>query len=292
MTNAISAINLSKRFGPVVAVSRVDLTLAPGQALGLLGPNGAGKSTTLRMLLGLVPPDAGRALIFGHPAGSPAARAMVGSTPQATGFPEQVTPRELLAYAGARYGVRPRIDDLVAMFGLDRLIDRRVAGFSGGEVRRVALALAFVGAPRLVFLDEPTTGLDTDAQEAFRSVVRSYVGQGGSVVLCSHHWDEVEAICTSITLIDRGETVLSGDLHDIRRRTSVNHVSFALPEGAAPPGWVQASPQGRLWHCESADSDALVRRLVTEGVPFGDLTIQPMKLNDLIDRIRREEHAA
>lgn len=290
--HAIRAEGLSKRFGSVQAVSRVDVAVAPGQALGLLGPNGAGKSTTLKMLLGLIAPDRGEALVFGHPVGSPEARALVGATPQTAGFPEQVSPRELLDYAGARYGVRPRIDDLVAMFGLQKLIDRRVAGFSGGEVRRVALALAFVGAPKLVFLDEPTTGLDTDAQDAFRSVMQAYVKDGGSVVLCSHHWDEVEAICTSISLIDKGETVLSGELEDIRKRTTVNHVSFALPDDVAPPDWLQATRHGRVWRGESTDSDAVARRLTAEAVPFENLTIEPMKLNDLIDRIRREERTA
>lgn len=165
---AIHARGLAKRFGAVQAVARIDLDLAPGEALGLLGTNGAGKSTTLAMLMGLRAPDAGQAHVFGHPAGSPAARRVTGATPQATDLPDQLTPREILTYAAQRYGVPPAIDGLTADFGLGDLIDRRVAGFSGGQMRRVALALAFVGQPRLVFLDEPTSGLDSTAQDAFR----------------------------------------------------------------------------------------------------------------------------
>jgi len=287
--HSIYAEGLSKRYGSVQAVSCVDLKVAPGEALGLLGPNGAGKSTTLSMLLGLSAPDTGSAQIFGHPAGSPEARAVVGATPQATGFPEQLSPRELLEYTGARYGRKPKIDDLVSMFGLQKLIDRRVSGFSGGEIRRVALALAFVGDPKLVFLDEPTTGLDTESQEAFRHVTRAYVDNGGSVVLCSHHWDEVEAICSSIALIDQGETVLTGDLDQIRARTSVNYLSFNLPDGSTPPEWLNARRKEEAWLCETTESDGLVQRLAADGVPFRGLTIEPMKLKDLIDHIRREE---
>lgn len=126
---AIHARGLAKRFGPVQAVSRIDLDLAPGQALGLLGTNGAGKSTTLSLLMGLRAPDTGQALIFGHPAGSPAARRLSGATPQATDFPDQITPREILTYAAARYGTAPDISALIRDFGLNDLIDRRIAGF-------------------------------------------------------------------------------------------------------------------------------------------------------------------
>ncbi|MEL7463408.1 MAG: ABC transporter ATP-binding protein [Pseudomonadota bacterium] len=285
----ISASGLSKRFGAVEAVRRVDLEVAPGRALGLLGPNGAGKSTTLSMLMGLMRPDAGEARIFGHPAGSPAARAVTGATPQATGFPDQVSPREILAYAAARYGATPDVDAMAERFGLGALIDRRVAGFSGGEMRRVALALAFVGAPKLVFLDEPTAGLDADAQEAFRETARAYVAEGGALVLTSHQWDEIEAISDAIALIDRGETVLHGDVDAFRARARVSRLSFALPDGAAPPGWMGAVRESERWRMETADSDAALRRLVEEGTPFADLSLEPLSLKDLIARVREEE---
>lgn len=291
----IRARGLSKRFGAVQAMRQIDLDVAPGEALGLLGPNGAGKSTTLSLLMGLQRPDEGEAMIFGAPAGSPAARARVGATPQSTGFPDQLTPREILDYAAARYGARPRIDDLIGRFGLETLIDRRAAGFSGGEMRRVALALAFVGAPDLVFLDEPTTGLDADAQIAFRETARDYVEGGGALVLTSHHWEEIEAVCGAIALIDKGETVLTGRLEEMRARTAVHRLSFALPEGAAPAAWITGADDmtavhdGARWHVETADSDAVARRLVAEETPFSDLTIEPLPLNDLITRIRQEE---
>lgn len=285
----LRARGLTKSFGAVRAVNGVDLDLAPGEALGFLGPNGAGKSTVLSILMGLRPADTGEVALFGHAPDSAAARALFGATPQSAGFPEQITPRELLVYAAAHHRAPRPAGDLAEAFGLGRLIDRRMAGFSGGEVRRVALALAFVGNPRLVFLDEPTTGLDTAAQEGFQQVARDYVRQGGALVLTSHHWDEIEAVCDRLTMIDRGEPVLDGTIDAIRARTRVNRVTFALPDGRHPPAWLAAgATTPGHWQAESADSDALIRRMVADGVPFTALAVRPLDLKDIITRIRNE----
>ena len=286
---AIQARGLVKGFGAIRAVAGIDLDLAPGTAMGLLGTNGAGKSTTLSLLMGLAAPDAGQALIFGHPAGSAPARRLTGATPQATDFPYQITPREMLQYAAARYGVTAGIDTLCDDFGLQDLLDRRVAGFSGGQMRRVALALAFVGQPPLVFLDEPTSGLDSAAQDAFRVMARSYVAQGGALVLTSHHWDEIEAICSSIAVIDRGETVLAGRIDAIRDRARLTRLGFALPPDLVPPLWLGARHDGARWQVETGDSDTILRRMVAEALPFANLTLQPLELKDLIHHLRHEE---
>jgi len=286
---AIDARQLVKSFGPVKAVAGVDLTLQPGEALGLLGPNGAGKSTTLSLLMGLRPADSGTVQVFGHPAGSPAARRCMGATPQAAGFPEQLTPRELLTYAAAHHHTARRIQTLTEAFGLGELIDRRMTGFSGGEVRRVALALAFVGTPSLVFLDEPTTGLDSAAQDGFHAVARDYVSQGGAMVLTSHHWTEIEAVCDRITMIDKGDAVLDGTLDTIRARTRINRLHFDLPDGAAPPDWLAATASDSGWMADSDASDDVLRRLIAERVPFANLTVRPMALKDFIARIRAKD---
>ncbi len=286
MLQAIEARGLAKRFGAVTAVEVVDLTLAPGEALGLLGPNGAGKSTLLSLVTGLRPADRGEIRIFGHPAGSEAARKSMGLTPQSAAFPPQITPRELIAYASARHGKRPDTDRLVTAFGLERLIDRRMAGFSGGEVRRVALALAFCGAPRLAVVDEPTTGLDAATQEAFQSLARDYVASGGAMLLTSHHWDEIEAICDRLTMIDRGQRVLDGTLAEMRATMRINRISLVV-DGAAPD-WLPAPDTDGRRHLESADSDAVVTRLVREGVGFRDLLIHPLALKDILAHLRHE----
>lgn len=239
--------------------------------------------------MGLSKPDAGAVLVFGHKAGSLEARQITGATPQSTGFPDQLTPRELLRYTAACYGKAPKVDDLSEQFGLGALLDRRVAGFSGGEMRRVALALAFVGEPALVFLDEPTTGLDVDAQEGFRVAARAYVEQGGALVLTSHHWEEIEAICDRISLIDRGETVLNARIDDMRARANIKHLSFNLPAGTIPPEWMQAIHDGQRWHVTAKDADTMLRRMVAEHVPFKDMSLEPLPLDALITHIRQEE---
>ena len=192
-------------------------------------------------------------------------------------------------YTAMRYGVDPKTEELVSRFRLEKLIDRRVAGFSGGELRRVSLALAFVGNPKLVFLDEPTTGLDVASQEGFQETAKEYVAQGGALVLTSHHWDEIETVCDTIAFIDQGQMVLTGRMNDMRARANVNRLTFGLPDHATPPAWMQAHFEGSLWSLETADSDTVLRRMVEEATPFQGLTLEPLKLKDLIDSIRREE---
>lgn len=291
MQKPILATGLTKRFGAVTAVENLTLQLSRGEALGLLGTNGAGKTTALAMLMRLRAPDGGDVRLFGHAPGSPAARAMMGVTPQAAGFPDQLTPREVLAYANARRLDRASLDDVITAFGLGRLIDRRMAGFSGGEVRRVALALAFLGRPALVFLDEPTSGLDADAQAAFCIIARDYVANGGALILTSHHWDEIEAVCDRITMIDKGSSVMEGSLDHIRARMRVRQIGFTLPEGAEPPDWLGAQRQGMGWRVETDDSDIALRRMVAEKLPFAGLTVEPIALKDIISRIRLEGRA-
>ena len=240
--------------------------------------------------MGLESPDAGQATIFGHFAGSDAARENCGATPQSTDLPDQLTPREILSYAAKRYGIPLETKKLVSRFRLEQLIDRRVAGFSGGELRRVALSLAFVGNPKLVFLDEPTAGLDVASQERFQETVQEYVAQGGTLVLTSHQWDEIEAVCDTIAIIDKGQTVLTSKMNEMRARANVNRLTFGLPDETTPPEWMQAHHDGFLWSLETAESDTALCRMVDEAVPFQGLTIEPLKLKDLIDRIRREEN--
>ncbi len=289
MNRPIEAHGLVKSYGAVKAVQGLSLHLDSAEALGLLGPNGAGKSTALSMLMGLRPPDAGQVRIFGHAAGSAAARARMGVTPQTAGFPDQLSPREVLTYAAARRQGGAVLDDVVAAFGLERLIDRRMAGFSGGEVRRVALALAFIGRPGLVFLDEPTAGLDAAAQEAFCSIARDYVALGGALILTSHHWDEIEAVCDRIVMIDNGRQVLGGSLTEIRARMQGRQIGFSLPAGKMPPGWLKAQRKGARWMVECDDSDTCLRRMIDEGVAFSELTVVPLGLRDIIARFEQQQ---
>lgn len=168
------------------------------------------------------------------------------------------------------------------------LLDRRVQGFSGGEMRRVGLALAFVGNPRLVFLDEPTSGLDPDARKAFYQFARSFVAQTGTIVLTSHHWEEIDAVCTSILLVESGKKVLSGRLEDIRKKTNINLVEFSLPGIMAPPEWTNAVKDGDRWQVKTNSSDGIVKRLIREDVPIDGISVTPLDLQTMIECVREE----
>ena len=287
---AIEAHGLSKRFGSLQALRDFSLVLRPGEALGLIGTNGAGKSTALKLLQGLRRPDGGSGRIFGQPIGSQGTKRLVGITPQNADFPEQIAPRELLAYAAAHFPKPKPMAELVEAFGLQRLIDRRMGGFSGGEKRRVALALAFVGNPALVFLDEPTSGLDTGGQYLFRAYARAYAEAGGSLLLTSHHWDEIEQVCDRIAMIDRGRLILEGTLREIRSRAGRCRVSFSLAEEVDPPAWLLRDflLQSGRWQRVTADSDALIRLLLRELPELRDLQATPLDLKDTVAELRKE----
>lgn len=229
--DAIHTIGLTKRFGPTMAVDRLDLTVSPGEVFGFLGPNGAGKSTTIRLLLGLLRPTAGEALIFGVNAADPvAAHRYVGYVPADVALWPSLTGAEtleLLANLGP--GVdRPYRDELVKSFELQ--LDMRGGTYSTGNRQKVALVAAFATRAPLLILDEPTSGLDPLMEQRFRQCIASAVSRGQTVFLSSHHLTEVEAVCHRVGILRDGRLVEVAGLDDLRRlrRTEVD-VSFGGP---------------------------------------------------------------
>ena len=196
----IAITGLRKQFGHVEAVRNVSLSAADGTVTGLLGPNGAGKTTTLRMLSGLMRPDAGTILVDGadviaDPIG---AQRHMGLLPDSRGLYPRLTPREHIRYFGELHGmakgeIRERSDALLKRLGLEAIADRRVAGFSQGERTKVALARALVHGPRNVILDEPTNGLDVMSTRAMRGLIRGLKQDGCCVVFSSHIMPEVSS---------------------------------------------------------------------------------------------------
>jgi ABC-2 type transport system ATP-binding protein len=282
---ALSAEGLTRRFGALTAVGDVSFALARGRCLALVGPNGAGKSTLLALLQGRLRPDAGRVRVFGLAPGAPALAGRIGIVLQGTDFPPEISPREVIRFAAAHYAAPLAAAELADAFGLDALLDRRMAGFSGGELRRVALALGFVGRPELVYLDEPTAGLDALARARLHEVLRGYCAAGGTLVLASHHWDEIEALADELLILHHGRCLRWGSraavIADLPRR----RVRFRLRPPAPPPVWVARSftPTDGFFEADPRDSDAVVRRLVAEGVAFEALEVKPTGLHDILD---------
>lgn len=231
----IAIDGLQKRFGDVQAVRSVHLRATDGTVTGLLGPNGAGKTTTLRMLSGLMRPDAGSIVVDGadvvaDPVG---AQRVMGQLPDSRGLYPRLTAREHIEYFAGLHGLdrattRDRTTRLLARLGLEGLADRRVAGFSQGERTKVALARALVHAPRNVILDEPTNGLDVMSTRAVREVIRGLRDEGCCVVFSSHIMQEVSALCDRIVVIASGTVVAEGTPDDLRAKAGRDNLEDAF----------------------------------------------------------------
>ncbi len=226
---------LSKRFGAIDAVRDVSLRAADGRITGLLGPNGAGKSTTLRLLYGVLKPDAGRALIDGIDIASEpvAALGRLGVLPHNAGIYPQLTARENIRYFGRLLGMagtslERRIDELIELLEMGEFAQRRAKGFSQGQRLRVALARALVHAPKNLVLDEPTNGLDVLATRSLRELILRLKDSGHAVLFSSHVMQEVTALCDEIVIIGGGRVVATGTPADLNRTVASGSLEDAF----------------------------------------------------------------
>lgn len=212
--------------GEILAVDRVTFQVEPGAIYGLLGPNGAGKTTTMRMLLGLITPTAGEAMIAGYRCTTEATevKRQIGLVAAGTGVYPNMTAREMLQYFGELYGVpndllRPRIDELARHFGFAELLGRRLTTLSTGQRQRVSFARSLVHAPPVMLLDEPTLGLDVVGTRRVMDFLTHLRQEGKAVILCTHRLEEAERVCDRFGLMHHGRIVLEGTLADLRART-------------------------------------------------------------------------
>ncbi len=272
---------VKKQFGDVTALQSISFEVAAGQSVALLGPNGAGKSTALSILQGLRAPTSGSVELFGAKPGSRAAMQRVGVTPQLADFSPQMTPAELLDFARAHYPAPRALDDLIEVFDIGAAAGRRVEGFSGGEKRRVALAMAFAGNPELAILDEPTTGLDAAGQAHFQDIAVDFVRRGASLIVTSHYWPEIEKIADHIIMIDRGRTIMDGSVEAIKKAVGLNRVTLRGPANARFLENNFTSRDG-VWTTARSDTDTLIRELVASRVEYSELTVSPLGLEEAI----------
>ena len=227
----IEAQNLHKRFGDIVAVNGLSFTARDGEVTGLLGPNGPGKTTSLRMLCGLIEPDAGQLLVDGVAVGDDplGTRRRIGVLPDTHGLYPRLTAREHARYFGRLHGLsgaelEDRIGALFEVLEMGRIADRRVEGFSHGERMKVALARAMVHGPRNIILDEPTNGLDVMGTRAMRTLIRRLRAEGKCVLFSSHIMQEVSALCDAIVIIANGAVAASGTPDELRSRTGYENL--------------------------------------------------------------------
>lgn len=270
----LSIRNLSKRYGGTTVVNGLNLELAPGRCHGLLGPNGAGKTTTLRLALGLIAGDVGEIRLLGQvmPAQGRSARQRVGVVPQNDSLDPDFTVRENLFTYGRYFGLgraelTGRIPALLAFAGLEGKADAPIASLSGGMKRRLTLARALVNDPDLIFLDEPTTGLDPQARHLIWQGLRRLIHQGKTLLLTTHFMDEAERLCDVISVMDHGRIIAQGSPRELIGSHIEPHVVEVFGEGLAD--WQTCASRfcqrcesvGETLFCYTTDPQAVVADL-------------------------------
>ncbi|MGX7825676.1 ATP-binding cassette domain-containing protein [Actinokineospora sp. 24-640] len=299
---AIEAEGLVKRFGDTVALDGVDLAVPAGKVLGVLGPNGAGKTTAVRVLATLLKADAGSARVGGYDVRTQATavRGLIGLTGQYASVDEDLSATENLVLIGRLLG-KPRADarataaDLLARFELTDAAGRSVKTYSGGMRRRVDLAASLVGGPQVLYLDEPTTGLDPHSRNEVWGIVRGLVGDGVTVLLTTQYLDEADQLADLVTVIDHGRVIASGTPHELKRRTGSQSMQvrpslaadvpavagiLAALTGAEP----HVNPDTGVLTVPVADSvllSTLVRRLDEAGITADELALRLPSLDEV-----------
>jgi ABC-2 type transport system ATP-binding protein len=269
-----------KRYGKVEALQGVDLQLRPGELVALLGPNGAGKTTAVSILLGQRRPDAGLARLFGQDPTLPAARRPVGATLQESGFPDHLTVAEVVDLVRVHYPHPAARRELLGRFGLSEVAGRRAGGLSGGQTRRLAVALAFAGHPRLAVLDEPTTGLDVEARRGLWEVLQAFVADGGAVLLTTHYLEEAQALASRVVVIASGQIIAQGSVDDITARVGLARVHLRAPSLPELPAGTRVETSNGTHTLYTADPDGLIRALALQGVAFTGLQVERASLEE------------
>ncbi|HEY6031600.1 MAG TPA: ABC transporter ATP-binding protein [Gaiellaceae bacterium] len=297
---AIEARDLRKRFGRLQAVAGISFAVARGEVFGLVGPNGAGKTTTLEMIEGLRRPDHGEAFILGQPVWPrpQAVQRRIGVQLQTTALFDFVSARELLELFGSFYGVLPRgrVEAVLAQVGLEEKGRARVDELSGGQKQRLAIALALVHEPEVVFLDEPTTGLDPAARRQLWDVVRAIQAERRTVVLTTHYMEEAEQLCDRVGIVEGGELVALdtplGLIRMLGRRSRVLFRAEGLDGGlAALPGVVETRLTDDGPELTTDDARATIAGLLERGVEIEELAVKRPTLEDVYLELTGREFA-
>ena len=287
---------LRKSYGDVVAVDGLDLEIRPGECFGLLGPNGAGKTTTIEICEGLTPPDAGEVVILGRRWGHDdrALRELLGISLQETQFSEKLTVAETVRLFRSFYTRGAPAGEVIDRVQLGEKSGARVGQLSGGQRQRLALACALVGEPELLFLDEPTTGLDPQSRRQLWELIERFRAGGRSILLTTHYMEEAERLCDRVAIMDHGRIIAQGTPRELIASLGAEHVvEFALANGsaldAAAVGRVLSEdPPGRhdgVWRLQVSElhqaMPALLGELRRQGAQLSELRTRSASLEDV-----------
>ena len=277
-------LDVSHHYGSVAALTDVSLSLEPGVVTALLGPNGAGKTTAVSLLTGLARPTSGRVRLFGGDPQSLEARRRIGVMLQVSKVPETLTVREHLTLFSSYYAAPLPLPTLLGLAGLAEVANRRYGRLSGGQQQRVLFALAVCGNPELLFLDEPTVGMDVESRRTFWSAVRAFTAAGRAVLLTTHYLDEADALANRVVLLGRGRIVADGTPAAIKAQAAGRQVRCrsTLSQAALRvlPGVVSVTPDGGGMLLATTDADGTLRALVIADPGVCDLDVRGAGLEE------------
>jgi ABC-2 type transport system ATP-binding protein len=294
MDTALARLSgVRKRFGEVQALDGLDLEVRPGELLAVLGPNGAGKTTAIALMLGLQSPDAGEARLFGRSPQDLSARRGIGVMMQEVALPDALKVRELVAMTRAYYPAPPPLADTIARAGIEKIAERPYAKLSGGQKRQAQFALAICGGPRLLFLDEPTTGLDVTSRETMWATLRALVAGGTAIVLTTHYIEEAQALADRVVVMARGRQVAEGTVGEMRGLVSRKRIECvtSLPAEAiaAWPEVAAATPgENRQVSIVTTDAEAVVRKLLAADPKLSELEVRRAGLSEAFAELTAE----
>ena len=281
-----------KRYGETTALDGLDLQVRQGELLAVLGPNGAGKTTAIALMLGLQRPDAGEVLLFGRSPHDLTARRGVGVMMQEVALADALQVRDHIAMTQAYYPDPLTLDEAIALAGVGKIARRPYAKLSGGQKRQAQFALAICGRPRLLFLDEPTTGLDLTSRETMWATLRGLVAGGTSIVLTTHYIEEAEALADRVVVMAKGRAIANGTVDEMRALVVRKRVDCATRLDLQA---IEAWPEVTAATCDNGrvsittpDAEGTVRRLLAADPALADLEVRRAGLSEAFAELTQE----
>jgi len=281
-----------KRFGKIVALRGLDLQVRSGELLSVLGSNGAGKTTAISLLLGLLRPDAGHVRLLGRSPRDIEARRQIGVMLQEVALTPELRVRELIALTVKYYPEPMSVDETLANSNTTAIADRLYGKLSGGQKRQAQFALAICGRPRLLFLDEPTAGLDVEARVLMWATLRRLVAQGAAIVLTTHYLEEAESLSTRLAVLASGQLVAQGTVREIRTLIGGKDINCVTATDADEigtwPGVANVARNGERLHIRARSAEAVVRRLLAADENLTELEVHRAGLAEAFTQLTQK----
>jgi len=275
---------VNKNYGDIRALRGVDFRVRAGEVVALLGPNGAGKTTAVKLLLGLMPPSAGQVRVFGGDPANPENRMRTGAMLQVGRVPETLRVREHIDLFSSYYEKPMPMAEVLAAAGLEKLSERKFGDLSGGQRQRVLFALAICGNPDLLFLDEPTVGLDVEARRMLWDEIRRMVGRGKTVLLTTHYLQEADALADRVAVINQGEIIAQGTPAEIKAKTSGKRIrcitSLSIASIRQIAGVTDAKEDREAIEIHAVEAEPVVRELLARDLKLSGLEITSAGLEE------------